>query len=529
MMDAPRVTSNLQRVVRQDFPDFETVAVYSVALLRFHLTATAKTTVRGEVSVIGSFVLEAISLGQVTPHEIAAVLGIEERYVAIVGAELLRANLVRQAEYDDDGRRLLTLTPEGMQYLETRKGANVPRTQTYQLLFDPLTATTSPAKNETMVTPEQVQKEGLFVLPWRGSRPTVGDVTVDDVQEAATLEEREGGEVRVTRVIGLRGKPYPMYIMGTQVFALRHWETKERRFAAYHGGAHLPEISQAILDLERQGFPVVPAEEDASAREEEVADLPLLLRGDAAQAAREVLSKARELTGVVRELARAETHRTATQTERERAALEERVGVLEAEKARMEGEQQTLITRLEATQAKVVREDEHRGLLERALREAQREVIIVSPWVTPNAVNSTIVDLIRSAVRRGVRVRIAYGLGHQRDTAEGERKRSNARQVHDRLNRDNAIRNTGNLELIAVTRETHEKILVCDDAFAVATSFNWLSFRGPSDTDQRRETGFIVRDAETIGELHARAMELFASVPQRGAIAMRREEKVEGG
>lgn len=508
------MTTDLQRVVRREFPDFEIQSVYPVALLRYHLAVTAKVLERGEISIIGAYILEAIALGKDTPEEIAALLGIEERYVAIVGVELLRANLVSQAEYDHVGRRRLTLTPDGAKYRETKQGAYTPRTRLFHLLYDPLTRAITPAKADETVSPEKVQKEGLYTLPWRGAKPTLGDITVEHVQTAVGLESQESDAVQVIGVTRLKEDRYEQYVTGTRVFVLHHWETGERRLAAYRGGVHLPDVSRAIFELEKQGVPVIPADADAAAQERAVADLPLLLRGDAAKAAREVLAKDRELGGVAKDLARAEIQRTGTQTERERATLEERVRLLESARAQMEQEQQALLQRLESTQAKVVREDEHRPLLEEALRTVQREVIIISPWITPRAVDKGIVTLLRSAARRGVRIRIAYGLGQQRRDAEGERNRSNAREVRERLFQDSTIRQY--LEMTTVRRETHEKILVCDDTFAVATSFNWLSYSGPSDTDQRRETGFIVRDPASITELRERAMELFAPPRSQG-------------
>jgi hypothetical protein len=43
-------------------------------------------------------------------------------------------------------------------------------------------------------------------------------------------------------------------------------------------------------------------------------------------------------------------------------------------------------------------------------------------------------------------------------------------------------------------------VLICDDRFCVASSFNWLSFRGDPKRSFREELGFLVRDPQQVEE-----------------------------
>ncbi len=63
------------------------------------------------------------------------------------------------------------------------------------------------------------------------------------------------------------------------------------------------------------------------------------------------------------------------------------------------------------------------------------------------------------------------------------------------------------------TSGTHQKILVCDRAFAVLGSFNWLSCRGEQDQEYRNETSILLRDPAAINELARIAQEEWSSAP----------------
>jgi phosphatidylserine/phosphatidylglycerophosphate/cardiolipin synthase-like enzyme len=55
---------------------------------------------------------------------------------------------------------------------------------------------------------------------------------------------------------------------------------------------------------------------------------------------------------------------------------------------------------------------------------------------------------------------------------------------------------------------THRKSLVCDDQFAVVTSFNWLSYKGDSQGSPRDERGIVFRKKHHVERLAAEELEL---------------------
>lgn len=131
---------------------------------------------------------------------------------------------------------------------------------------------------------------------------------------------------------------------------------------------------------------------------------------------------------------------------------------------------------------------EHRAVLERALDSARQRVVIVSPWLRTNAINGRLVERLLAALHRQVRVTIGYGID---DVDDAMTQRA--------LGRLQKAKEAG--LVIKRLGDTHEKILLCDDKFAVITSFNWLSFRPWEGHAVRHETGLYTEDPATIASL----------------------------
>ena len=55
---------------------------------------------------------------------------------------------------------------------------------------------------------------------------------------------------------------------------------------------------------------------------------------------------------------------------------------------------------------------------------------------------------------------------------------------------------------------THRKTLVSDDAFAVVTSFNWLSFRGDPRAKPRDESGVVIRKKAYVDDTFEKSLSL---------------------
>jgi hypothetical protein len=122
-----------------------------------------------------------------------------------------------------------------------------------------------------------------------------------------------------------------------------------------------------------------------------------------------------------------------------------------------------------------LRTEDHREWLQKALTKASHDIVIVSPWIKKRVLQP-LLPLLSSAVRRGCVIWIGHGMPP--NAFHQDRSDEEALKALDSLGQ--ALIRTDKLG-------THEKILICDDEFFIATSYNWLSFDGTN----RRERGIV--------------------------------------
>lgn len=126
---------------------------------------------------------------------------------------------------------------------------------------------------------------------------------------------------------------------------------------------------------------------------------------------------------------------------------------------------------------------EHPLYLEQALESAESQIIIISPWITEAVVDAKFISTLTYRLREGVEVFIGYGITKD--------ERSN--------DVNNAVRSLRDLALdnarfhFKRLGDTHAKVLVKDLEFLIASSFNWLSFKGDPNRTFREEWGVCIR------------------------------------
>lgn len=309
--------------------------------------------------------------------------------------------------------------------------------------------------------------------------------------------------------------PWVEYLRGVEVFVLRHRQTGERRFAAYIGTQYLAAESAAIQRMHESGVLTEP--DDATLSTPPPLDLSYALPPEEAADARTILAKDGVLENLRRDVATQEILRSATQDERERNEAALRLQALEQKLREAEEERETyrrqLLERTDAA-VDVVRTEDSRKLLERALEDAEHEVIILSPWMNTRTVDRDLCERMERAAKHRVRIRIGYGISTEERGAEADRNGRSAREVIDMVRRLTYGVPSGSIEFLNV-RGTHEKLLIVDESYAVVSSFNWLSYRGELDREFRRETGVILRDPVAVAKVKARAMEAFGQRADR--------------
>jgi hypothetical protein len=151
---------------------------------------------------------------------------------------------------------------------------------------------------------------------------------------------------------------------------------------------------------------------------------------------------------------------------------------------------------------------EHPKFLKKALTSARQRLVIISPWISHWVVDWPFVLSLEALLRQGVEVHIGYGIAN----ADGGGKKNAAKEKPD-ITAD-AARDLNELAArfknfhFVHVGNTHRKSLVCDDDFAVVTSFNWLSYKGDSRDKPRDERGIVLRKKHHVDKLAAEELEL---------------------
>ena len=182
-------------------------------------------------------------------------------------------------------------------------------------------------------------------------------------------------------------------------------------------------------------------------------------------------------------------------------AEDEELAELRAQVEKHAVRQQELEAALQSISVRQVEVYEHRGLLDRALAEADERVLIISPWINHEVVDDRLIGRFRDLLDREVELWIGYGINESGEGQGSKKKKELDREATEKLSRLGVdYPESFRLKLLG---DTHAKVLVCDSRFAVITSFNWLSFRGDEALSFRDERGCYVGIAPEVDRISA--------------------------
>lgn len=451
-------------------PGFSLVGYQEVSLPIYRLRLRGLVMERRPLNTIHEFVLKAIKAGLSTAAEITALLGLTEAVLNSTLAELVRSESVHLASIGTDRSHAWALTSKGLVVLEAAE-TTTPEEVPFEVDFDGLTHQVSAVRY--LDKPRDVVEKGSLEIPASPNRPP----ELDDIPLAGTAE--------VLRAVQ-RGQ------RKRDLLALLRWEKRDRFYAdavalifrAEGGGriqvalavdgrlseAHEAAFANANLP-ERLGMDVGPSE------------LPMALDEEVERQALELRKRVLTTTNRV-ETARERLNATPPGDQKRRAEIE----LKEADQ-----ESQNAVQAQNNAEIRLLSVFEHPPMLNRSLEEAQRRVLIVSPWLHPTVVNRDLIDKLKRALRRGVLIYIGYGIAQ-----EMERRNQGAELSAEASLKRLAAEATG-LNL-ARFGDTHAKVLAWDSSCVVNTSFNWLSFKGDRSRGYRDERGIAVSNAAAVDQ-----------------------------
>lgn len=436
----------------------------SCAIPVFSVKVDALVIQKRPIDPIGEFVLKVIDQGFDVPIEIGGILGLEEHHVEETLAELIKGQYVKQELLRH--AVVVRLTSRGEELLQSKLRES-PKRHELRFGFDRLAwSLTDPAQGK-LLRLKDVENLGLKeVHPRLKRRIDLAELSLDEIQ------------LQSLRVSGVAGAP-------NSILAIDRILRQEKFFF---------EADIAIFDPVDGGRPQLSVLIDQ--RPSEVHESALELLGGIKFLEAEIeQSKTQTKDVLIENFGRAIGEEIAAETPTSEERQRRREARVEALRSDMDEFEAREIPALPPVQSPATIEFidtfEHRPLLNESLRSASRRLVIISPWIAANVVNTGFLEQLSQLLRRGVKVHIGYGL----------QERPGDRPVNDRDKRaeDKLIaldRRYSNFILVKLGN-THSKQLLFDDTH-VCGSFNWLSFMGDSRRTYRHEESTIVRRPDLV-------------------------------
>lgn len=439
-------------------PGYELASFKEAGLPVYLLTVRVLTQERKPLSPIDEGVLKAMAAGLEAPEDIGEFLGLAGNVLTPVFAGLNTLELINYV------RALAASTPR---ILLTQKGKNVlaeaaiisPQERTVRICFDALTKRVLFIAPAALDKPRDMKERGVLEIPTGASkRPEVEDIPLEDFDHV--LARQNGGRERVGDLLAVRRieRRELNYLPCVMLFYRSLAQPSEIDVAFWREDG--PSLDHEMLFRQFGGHDLVGAQFlsnghmepplEATAQVSTNASLPTVPAAKAEPATSPTSERQNEVSSAVAEAA---------------------VDTIES-----------------------IYCHQHPALLKKALLTSKSRLLIISPWIRHQVVNWEFIASLEALLRQGVDVHIGYGLddfdaGGKADAAKSKlpitpQAEKDLKQLAEKYKKNFKFVFVGN---------THRKVLISDDSFAVVTSFNWLSFKGDPRDKPRDEGGVVIR------------------------------------
>lgn len=460
-----------EEVARQHFtrPGFRLDSYGEVALPYWKVTVRAEILEKKPVAPLGEFALRAVGIGIDQPEAVGALLGLDEPVLEATLVGLLADDDLAVAGGPMGGAQALTVTQKGRHTLE-ELGSIVPEEAILEIHFDGLLRRPV-AFVDNWLEPRDVRSEGLREIPPARTRPPeLDDLPIDAIQ---AVVRRLGDRRHALRdILALKMIDQRKRIFQPAVALVYRAETGdetrvefavEGRISAQHGEAFEHAGLKRKLGIGSEGLR--SAEEIAR----EVFGPEVVER-----------AKTDEALQLQRVITTAEQQIVAAEESKEGGAQ-----IPAAAREELEGAEKAL----EELDVRPIETFEHPKLLKRALEGSRERLVVVSPWIRRKVVNRKFLALLEERLKAGVNVYIGWGMADDTRSTDAD---SEPLEALEKL-----AQRYPNFSFVWFG-DTHAKILISDRKFAVAGSFNWLSFKGDPRRTFREERGLLVKEPRVV-------------------------------
>lgn len=437
-------------------PGYELAAFREAGLPVYVLTLRVLTLEQKPLGPIDEGVLRAVQAGLSAPEQLVSFLGLSANVLNPVLAGLTTTEQVNYSRAVGEAGAKVTLTAKGRITL-VELSTTRPQERTVRVCFDALTKQVLFISPEQLFKPRELKEMGFIEVPvGQAKRPEVEDISLQEFDRFLHLQRA-----------GLEEK--------RELLAIRRVERRELHFLGCVMAFYRSQVNRNEVD-------VAFWREDGPALEHE--------------------NRFRALGGPELVGARLLTpDGTPAAPPPQPEPIESRGHGISSPAATVREPESQPAPAAEVDDPQTVQSvlcHEHPALLRRALLKSRKRLLIISPWIRHQVVNWEFMASLEALLRANVTVHIGYGLDEGEGVGKGAPGQSKI-AITERAEKDlrSLEAKYKNFHLVYVGN-THRKLLVSDDEFAVTTSFNWLSFRGDPKDKPRDEYGEVFRKASQV-------------------------------
>ena len=486
-----------------DFPGYKLVDFYEAAFPSYMIQLQVLMQVKRPIPVLEEFILKTVDAGFTSIGDIAGILGLEYASIEVGLDNLQRRNYVYFKVSDKAAKSVPVLITQKGRFALKELYLTEPEPGNYPVCMDALTGLLY--HWEPLAQPSMIKEWGIHEIPSFVPTPKLEQIDFISLKRLVADGQRDLADRDEKREL--------VDLLGIDKLWTAYKRLRVLQYIRELDGAIMVQVfdkadrsiehEAALINMEHQKLRPLRAvmEMDVPQSAESEFEILGMKKVEAArQLAVESPKIKKEIESKNQVLEVAKNLQSSEQAQDRREATFQ-IDQLNEQILKLESQLKELESQADSTE--VLQMYEHRPKLLDALKNSKSQVIIVSPWLTTDAVNPELRQYIGKALQRGVNIIIAFGF-----------KDANAREHRTIKKLKEVSKNKkGKLKLYRVG-DLHSKVLISDQEYMVLTSFNWLSFEGDPIRGVRFEDGMLTKDKKAIKDKTDEWMQRVSSIQE---------------
>lgn len=461
-------------------PGYQLINVFEAAFPVYRLNLSCLILTEQQIPVIEEYILKLLEVGIEDLDNIKGLLGLSESIIEDYLLDLLTQEIIIHEFIND--QHIFRMTQKGQEILQ-KLVLTKPMEISVPLIFDALSGTIEYSRLGTYST-KKVEEMNLHPIHPYLPKPKLEDIELSQVRTIMKKLKKDHPEISPPD-----GELYDLtelekiWIEYRKVWILVFYSLKDHdtMVQVFEKTQRVTEYEKVIMRMEREGIRVLPTQKKDDVFESEIASILKLDIKELQKNANKMEEAQEKIKILTKQLPDKQEIQDLEYADK--ATFESATKQLQEAKKEFETLKQS---------DRILSTYEHRPLLEQALKEAKKRITIISPWIKNDALDDELLSIINSTLQRKVEVHIGYGISQDKPHFENRATR-NLKNLQSKP--------YGKYLKIYYLGNTHEKVLICDERYAIVTSFNWLSFKGSPERGFRQETGLFSQQHEVVQQL----------------------------